>query len=74
MVGAPLPEDTHAVALTVPDEAALRALSDRLAFEGIEHRLICEPDLNGQATALGVCPQPREKRLRRLLSRFPLLR
>lgn len=63
------------MALFAPSEDALRELSARLSFEDIHHKLICEPDapFHGQAVALGICPQPRE-RLRKLLGKYPLIR
>ncbi len=69
----PLPENTHAVVLAVPDEDRLLWLAHRLTRAGIAHKLIREPDApyNGAATALGIPPQPREN-LRRLLSSLPL--
>jgi len=70
-----LPEDTHAVCLTVPDESRLLELHHRLAEDGIPHKLICEPDPphNGAAMAIGLLPCPREL-VRRRLARFSLLR
>jgi len=68
-----LPNDTHAVVLAARDEVELLKISERLYKRGIEHRLIREPDLENQATAIGVPPQPREG-VRRALSCFPLLR
>lgn len=68
-----LPENTHAVALTACNEEELLKLSDRLSREAIPHKIIREPDLNNEATAIGVHPAPREK-LRRLFAKLPLLR
>lgn len=72
---AQLPEDTHAVVLTVEGEEELLRVSTMLNDESIPHRLIREPDapFNGAATALGILPLPRE-RVRRLLAKYPLLR
>lgn len=63
------------MALTVPDEAALRALADSLERAGLPRHLIVEDDApyQGQAMALGVVPTDR-KRLKPYLSSFPLLR
>jgi hypothetical protein len=75
LLGRPLPPDTHAVVLSVPDEQTLLGLAGRLGVEDIPHVLITEPaaPFNNQATALGIVPINRE-RVRRLLSKFPLLR
>jgi hypothetical protein len=72
-------DNTHAVALTATNEEALLRLSYQLDHESprpIPHVLVREPDppYNGQVTALGICPQIRDKRLRKLLAKFPLIR
>lgn len=69
------PPDTHAIVLAVPDEAALRALADRLTRIGVPHHLVLEDaaPYTGQATALGVAPDFRSK-LRRHFSALPLLK
>ena len=72
-------DNTHAVALHAPDEEALLRLSytlDRESPRPIPHVLIREPDApyNGSVTAIGICPQIRDQRLRKLLSKFPLIR
>jgi hypothetical protein len=71
----PLPPDTHAVVLAVPDEVSLRTVATRLSAAGIEHHLVCEPDAPwyGQAMAIGVCPRDRGA-VRRCVSDLPLLR
>lgn len=74
-LAAELPSDTHAVVVTVPDEAALLELGLRLASAGIAHVIVREPDspFFGAATAIGICPQNRQP-LRRILSGLPLVR
>jgi peptidyl-tRNA hydrolase len=63
------------VALTCKDEAELRALADALSQAGLPRHLIIEEDApyTGQAMALGIEPGDR-KRLKKYLSRFPLLK
>lgn len=70
-----LPPDTHAVALQVPDEAALLAVHEILTGAAVSHRLIREPDAPylGAAMAIGLPPQSREN-LRPLLGKLALLR
>lgn len=70
-----LVEGTHAVVLTVPDEAALLALSTRMRVSGVVHVVIVESDApyEGQAMALGFRPNRKEV-IRRHLSSLPLLR
>lgn len=70
-----LPAGTYAVALTVPDEAELRALASTLERAGLPHHLIIESDdpFAGQAMAIGLAPMDR-KRLKPYLSKYPLLR
>lgn len=71
-----LAHDTHAVVLSVRDERELRAVHERLERAGIEHVLICEPDVpwNGAATAIGVSPSVARKEVKKHLSMLPLLR
>jgi len=70
-----LPEDTHAIVLSVPDESALVALAERLAKAGIAHVTIREPDSpwNNSLMAIGLVPARREE-LKRHLSSLPLLK
>lgn len=70
-----LPDGTYAVALTVPDEAALRALAADLKLAGLPRRLVVEADApyTGQAMALGIPPCAR-RTLKPFLARYPLLR
>lgn len=53
---------TYAVVLSVPDESALLALSNRLTEANVFHHLIREPDApyNGAAMTLGVPPGSRD--------------
>lgn len=70
-----LPEDTHAIVLSVPDEPALAALAERLAKHGVAHMTIREPDApwNGALMSIGLVPARRED-LKRHLSSLPLLK
>ena len=70
-----VPAGTRAVALAARDDAQLEALARRLAFEGVDHLLIREPDPPwcGAAMALGLPPRPRDPPLQ-ALRRLPLLR
>lgn len=53
-----LPEGTIAVVLGVPDEAALEAVSARLALAGTRHVRVVENDApyTGQLMSIGVVP------------------
>lgn len=70
-----MPGHTHAVALTCPDEASLRALWATLKANGVRHRAIleCDGDHAGQLMAIGVEPAPR-KELKRFFSALPLVK
>jgi peptidyl-tRNA hydrolase len=70
-----LPEGTNAVVLAVPNEAALRAMAERLAAASVAHVVVHEPDApwNGQMTAIGLFPVSNRGRLRPMLSALPLL-
>jgi hypothetical protein len=70
-----LPNNTHAVALAVKDEAALLALEECLKAAGVPHVAIREPDppWNGALMAIGFPPQDRAA-LRRFLSSLPTLK
>lgn len=65
-----LPPDTHAVILGVDSEAQLLEVAARLSEAGCEFVLIREPNAPwlGAAMAVGVRPQPRTKKLRKLMS------
>lgn len=73
--GGPIPPETNAIVLAVPDEASLRAIAERLTAKGLPHHLVSEPDApwNGQATAIGI-PVGARNYLRPYLSDLPLLR
>jgi hypothetical protein len=70
-----IPRGTHAVALAARDEQQLEALARRLAFEGIEHVAIREPDppWNGALMAIGLAPTRKQKPIE-ALRRLRLLR
>lgn len=70
-----LPPDTNAVVLAVPDESRLREIAAALSVAGVSHRLIQEPDAPwlGQATAIGIVPGPRSRKLP-IIPSLPLLR
>jgi len=70
-----LPEGTYAVALSCPDEGALRALSERLQAAGLRHSRIHEPDApyGGALMALGLEPGYKS-RFRKYLSNLPLIK
>lgn len=57
-----LPAGTIAVALGVPDQAALVAVADRLAAFGVAHVRVVENDspYDGQLMAVGVVPGRKE--------------
>ena len=70
-----LPPNTYAIALALPNERALRRFARRLGENGIVHRGIYEPDApyHGQLMAIGIYPD-RKSKLRKLLSKLPLLK
>lgn len=70
-----LPSSTYAVALTCPDEAALRAIAERLKACGVRCRTIHEPDApwDGALMAVGIEPGPK-KEVGRHLANLPLLK
>jgi hypothetical protein len=70
-----LPEDTHAIVLSVPDEPALLLLAEKLAKFGVRHVTIREPDApwNNALMAIGLFPA-RKETVRRHLSSLPLLK
>jgi len=71
-----LPDNTHAVVLSVPDEVSLLEIEAELLQAGIPHKTIREPDspYGGAATCLGIMPMSRSKPLRKLLGGLPLLK
>lgn len=70
-----LPEHTHAIVKAARDEAHLLEIEARLHAAGVRFITFREPDppFNGAATAIGICPGPRQP-VRKLLSDLPLLR
>jgi hypothetical protein len=70
-----LEENTYAIVLAVPDEAALAREAARLERAGVAFVPIAEPDapFHGALMALGLRPARKEV-LRKHLSCLPLLR
>lgn len=70
-----MPDHTHAVALTCPDEVALRVLWERIKLAGVKHIPIleCDGEHAGQLMAIGCAPGFR-KDLRKYFSSLPLLK
>lgn len=70
-----LPEGTHAIVLSVPDEATLHALLARLTLSGLAWHPVYEPDAPyfGQLMAIGVAPVLRSIG-KRTLSSLPKFR
>jgi hypothetical protein len=70
-----VPLHTHAVVLSVPDEAALLQLEQKLISQKILHAAIRErdPPWDGALMAIGLPPQLKQN-LRRILQNLPLLR
>jgi hypothetical protein len=73
--GGPVPDGTHAIALMVPDEAALRRELVRMRMRGCALVEITEDQepYAGQLMALGLVPGRKED-LRRHCSSLPMLR
>lgn len=73
---APVNSGTHAVVLSVPDEAALLAVAEKLTYYDIDHTLIREPDppWHGSAMAIGLAPVSDRRTVRRALANLSLLR
>ena len=71
----PLPENTHAVALSVSSQAQLRTVLERLIKAGIPLRPIheCGGEYDGQLMAIGCQPCEREA-IKRVVSDLPLVR
>ena len=69
-----LPWNTHVVVLEVASEQELLELNQRL--NGIERVVIREPDepYANAAMAIGCAPTRERRTMKKLLSRFPLLR
>lgn len=72
----PVVAGTYAYVKEVDDERALLDLSQKFTAEGIQHRLICEPDepYCGQAMAIGCEPTRDSDKIRRLTRHLPLAR
>jgi hypothetical protein len=70
-----LPDSTYAIALSIRDEADLRALSERLEKAQVPFRAIHEPDApyHGQLMALGLEPNYKS-RFKKFLSNLPLIK
>lgn len=70
-----MPDHTHAVALTCPDEAALRKLWERISLAGVKHIAIleCDGEHAGQLMAIGCTPGLRND-LKKYFSSLPLLK
>jgi len=70
-----LPDGTHAVVLTVPDEPSLRCVAARLTLARVAFVPITEADApwTGQLMALGLQPQ-RKEAVKRFVSSLPLLK
>jgi peptidyl-tRNA hydrolase len=70
-----VPANTHAVVLSVPNEASLLQLEQALISQKILHSAIRErdPPWNGALMAIGLPPQPKTN-IKRLLQKLPLLR
>lgn len=63
-------KDPYLILVTVPDRAALVALSVRLTVAGIAHRVFQEDDMGGRPTALATRPIVQKER--RWLRELPL--
>ncbi|MFH1466459.1 MAG: hypothetical protein ABIO70_18895, partial [Pseudomonadota bacterium] len=63
-----LPPGTHAVVLAARDEVHLEAIARRLAFDGLAHVQIREPDppYLGALMAIGLHPLPGARRVEAL--------
>lgn len=69
-----LPDGTHAVVLHATDPEELLELKYWLIDAGIEFVCINEPDepYCGDLMAIGIKPQPRTKKLKKLMQQFKL--
>lgn len=69
-----VPPNTHAVVLSVENEAELLRLESKLLANGISIFAIREPDepWSGALMAIGLPPQPRTKSLKKLFSNLKL--
>lgn len=73
---APIPEGTIVVALSVPDEGALRRVALALGEHSQTYKLITEVDgpFAGQAMAIGVTPTCDRASVRKAVSSLPLVK
>jgi hypothetical protein len=71
----PVASGTHAVVLSVPDEASLLVVAECLSLYQIDHVLIREPDepYRNAAMAIGLAPVSDRRKVRRVLGRLSLL-
>ena len=67
-----VPEGTIAVALHARDESHLREIAATLAAAQIAHHVVFESD--SQAMAIGLDPTTDRLRIRKVLSKLPLVR
>jgi peptidyl-tRNA hydrolase len=72
----PIVSGTYAYVIEVDDERALLDLSQKFTAEGVQHRLIMEPDepYCGQAMAIGCEPTRDRTKIRRLTTHLRLAR
>jgi len=71
-----VPKGTHAIALGVPNEAALHDVESRLTELGLAHTVIVESDApySGQRTAIGIEPTCCRSTVRKVVSSLALIR
>ena len=63
----------HAVVLSARDEYDLLRVERKLLQHGVRHVTFREPDMGGQATAVGLFPVRDRTQVRKLLNGLPLL-
>lgn len=63
---------THVVVLAIESEARLLKYHRKLEKAGVRHIVFVEPDLENQATAIGIFPVSDREPLRRILGHLPL--
>lgn len=70
-----VPPGTHAIALVADSESALARVRCALDAAGVPHVAVVESDApwTGQLMAIGVAPQPRTPKLKRLLGHLALV-
>lgn len=64
---------TYAVVLAAKDEAELERIAEQLSNAALSHVAYREPDYDDQLMAIGVRPVKSRRRIKRILSRLPLL-